>query len=211
MFRARHLPEDRLFDCYLAEQTGDPMEPPSAEHLADCAQCGARYADLRRFMNGLRSDADAELDEVFPTEMFRVQQNHILRRLEHMTHPARVISFPGHPPGQPAVPPAARVAPRWLGAAAAAGLFVGLVAGTLFYSSEPTNTTAAVAQTGSVSAVDQALAAAPATVDQGTDLNELNEQFLSELEIALERPHTPELIAIDDLTPHVRGIRAQLR
>jgi hypothetical protein len=211
MFRARHLPEDRLFDCYLAEQTGDPMEPPSAEHLADCAQCGARYADLRRFMNGLRSDADAELDEVFPLEMFRVQQNHILRRLEHMTHPARVISFPGHPPGQPAVPPAARVAPRWLGAAAAAGLFVGLVAGTLFYSSEPTNTTAAVAQTGSVSAVDQALAAAPAAVDQGTDLNELNEQFLSELEIALERPHTPELVALDDLTPHVRGIRAQLR
>ena len=82
IFRAHHLPENQLFDCYLAEQTGEPMEPPSAEHLADCAQCSARYADLRRFMNGLRSDADAELDEVFPTEMFRVQHNHILRRLE---------------------------------------------------------------------------------------------------------------------------------
>ena len=43
------------------------------------------------------------------------------------------------------------------------------------------------------------------------DLNELNEKFLSELEIALERPHTPELVAIDDLTPHVREIRVQLR
>ena len=211
MFRARHLPEDRLFDCYLAEQTGDPMEPPSAEHLADCPQCGARYADLRRFMNGLRSDADAELDEVFPTEMFRVQQNHILRRLEHLAHPARVISFPGHPPGQPAVASPARVAPRWIGAAAAAGLFVGLVAGTLFYSSPRTNTTVAVAQNSSVAAAEPAVASTPAAVEQGTDLNELNEQFLSELEIALERPHTPELVAIDDLTPHVRGIRAQLR
>ena len=211
IFRARHLAEDRLFDCYLAEQTGDPMEPPSAEHLADCAQCGARYADLRRFMNGLRSDADAELDDVFPTEMFRAQQNHILRRLEHLTHPARVITFPGHPPGQPAVPSAARVAPRWLGAAAAAGLFVGLVAGTFFYSSGRTNTTVSVAQISNASAAEPALAGTPAVVEQGTDLNELNEQFLSELEIALERPHTPELVAIDDLTPHVRGIRAQLR
>jgi hypothetical protein len=29
--------------------------------------------------------------------------------------------------------------------------------------------------------------------------------------MALERPHTPELVALDDLTPHVREIRAQLR
>ena len=36
------------------------------------------------------------------------------------------------------------------------------------------------------------------------------EQFLSELELALERPHTPELVALDALTPHVREIRVQL-
>ena len=32
------------------------------------------------------------------------------------------------------------------------------------------------------------------------------EQFLSELELALERPHTPELVALDAMTPHVREI-----
>jgi hypothetical protein len=37
------------------------------------------------------------------------------------------------------------------------------------------------------------------------------EQFLSELEIALERPHTPELVALDAMTPHVREIRFELR
>jgi hypothetical protein len=31
--------------------------------------------------------------------------------------------------------------------------------------------------------------------------------FLSELEIALERPNTPELLALDELTPHVREVR----
>jgi hypothetical protein len=33
--------------------------------------------------------------------------------------------------------------------------------------------------------------------------------FLSDLELALERPHTRELQAFDALTPHVREIRDQ--
>jgi hypothetical protein len=37
------------------------------------------------------------------------------------------------------------------------------------------------------------------------------EDFLSELELALERPHTPELMALDAMTPHVREVRVQLR
>ena len=34
-----------------------------------------------------------------------------------------------------------------------------------------------------------------------------DDAFLSELELALERPHTRELLAFDALTPHVREIR----
>ena len=36
-----------------------------------------------------------------------------------------------------------------------------------------------------------------------------DDAFLSDLEIALERPHTRELVAFDALTPHVREIRDQ--
>jgi hypothetical protein len=36
-----------------------------------------------------------------------------------------------------------------------------------------------------------------------------DDAFLSELELALERPHTRELLAFDALTPHVREIRDQ--
>jgi hypothetical protein len=43
--------------------------------------------------------------------------------------------------------------------------------------------------------------------DPPTDI----EQFLSELEFALDRPHTPELVALDYMTPHVREVRVQLR
>ena len=56
--RARHLQEERLFDSYLAERAGEPIDPPIAEHLADCAACCARYAELAAFMDALRKDGD---------------------------------------------------------------------------------------------------------------------------------------------------------
>jgi hypothetical protein len=36
-----------------------------------------------------------------------------------------------------------------------------------------------------------------------------DDAFLSDLEIALERPHTRELMAFDELTPHLREIGYQ--
>ena len=132
IFRAHHLREECLFECYLAEKDGQPMEPPAAEHLADCASCNARYADLRSFMEGLHSEADRELDEVFPADRLRAQQLQIARRIEHVGHPARIISFPGHAPSHTAVPHQ-RVAPRWLVAAAAAGLAIGVSVGSFLY------------------------------------------------------------------------------
>jgi len=209
IFRTRHLQEDRLFEYYLAEQGGEPIEPPAAEHLTDCGDCRSRYADLRRFMDGLRTEADTELDEIFPPERLRAQQQHIARRVEQLGHHARVISFPGHRPdekSQSAPRPGSHAAPRWIGAAAAAGLLLGIGVGSLYYSQAP----AGVPQTVAISNIpisDEAPdpASAPALV------GDINEQFLSELELALERPHTRELVALDELTPHVREIRVQLR
>jgi hypothetical protein len=38
-----------------------------------------------------------------------------------------------------------------------------------------------------------------------------DDRFLRELEVALERPHTRELLPIDAWTPHVREIGSRLR
>ena len=54
MNRLAHLPEERLFDCYLAHHNGEAIDPPAADHLADCEPCAVRYADLVGFMDGLR-------------------------------------------------------------------------------------------------------------------------------------------------------------
>ena len=211
MFQARHLPEDRLFDCYVAEQGGEPIEPTASVHLTDCAECHARYADLRGFMDGVRLGANAELDDVFPAERVRAQQQHIARRLEHLVHPARVITFPSHQPGPRAAAAArSRVAPRWVAAAAAAGLFLGIGLGTFFYPGAATVAPGSAAVAGTpatglnVSEPPVVLTSVPESISD-------TEQFLSDLELALERPHTPELFALDAMTPHVREIRVQLR
>ena len=210
MFRARHLQEDCLFECYLAEQGGEPIEPTAAEHLTDCTECHGRYMDLRSFMAGLRTEVDAELDDVFPAERLRAQQQQIARRLELLAHPARVITFPGHPPDQHAAAPRSVVAPRWIAAAAAAGLFLGLGLGTFFYSRAPLSraeSTVASVPAGNPEAPSESPAVLPAVSEPVND----TEQFLSELELALDRPQTPELVALDDMTPHVREIRVQFR
>ena len=94
MGRARHLQDNRLFECYLAEQGGERVDPPTADHLADCADCRVRYADLSSFLAALRSEADEEIDTVFRPDDLRAQQQQIAHRLDHLGHAARVISFP---------------------------------------------------------------------------------------------------------------------
>jgi hypothetical protein len=206
---SRHLHDERLFECYLAEKSDEALDPPSAEHLADCAQCAGRYAALARFMDGVRADAEADTAAIFPLEDLQRQQQQIAHRLEHVVHPARVISFPAH--GSRARPGrSSRLAPRWIAAAAAAGLFIGLYVGT-FVDRAPRPPADIALQAPPVSSpmVRSAAPEAPSTTALTTD--EVNEEFLLELEFAAERPRTAELLALDELTPHVRPVRTGLR
>src|SRR4051794_41208053 len=83
---------------------------------------------MAAFMDQTRADADAETDDAFPAERLRVQQQQILRRLEHVHRSARVITFPSREvsAGSRTV---AHLTPRWLAGAAAAGLFIGVAVG----------------------------------------------------------------------------------
>ena len=227
MSRARHLRDDRLFDCYVAERAGEPLDPPTAEHLADCAECRARYVDLAAFMSGLHEEADAEIDAVYSPEALRAQQQHIADRVAHLGHAARVISFPAHQVNG-RVGLAARVsnlAPRWIAAAAVAGLVVGVGVGSAFQSGvrltrlrQPAaGASPAMGVTGVPSSHPEAVAADPVTanaanaVANSPSLGDTNDEFLSELELALERPHTRELLALDELTPRVRELAVSNR
>jgi hypothetical protein len=213
IFRAHHLHDDRLFDCYVAERSGETPDPRAADHLADCRDCGARYADIARFMDGLRAEADAETDEAFTADRLRAQQHAIARRLEHVGRPARVISFPGAA-GRAMATTASRIAPRWVAAAAAAGLFVGAGLG-MSYEWQRTGTGSqllaraqARGQAARPSAGSSRTLPAEPVATRGSAQADVaaDEAFLSDLELALDRPRTLELRAYDALTPHVRDV-----
>ena len=205
--RAHHLQEERLFDSYMAERSGGPIDPPVAEHLADCAACAARYADLLAFMDALRREGDADADAIFTPERLRLQQQQIARRIALVGRPARVLSFPGRIVQQTISASASHGAHRWIAAAAAAGLFVGVAVGASYEwrsASRSRQMFAADAGQSRTMRTAPAVSRVSGPADVASD-----DAFLSDLELALERPHTRELQAFDELTPHVREIRDQ--
>lgn len=204
--REHHLAEERLFDCYLTAQNGEPVDPPVAEHLLDCAPCSERYADLARFMDMLNADAAAASDAVFTPERLRAQRQQIARKLEHLGYPARVITFPGHavhPHAGSSVPRSAR---RWIAAAAAAGLFIGVGTGLLLdWERAPGRGPSGIVARRTV--LTTPTASVPGEIDLTRyDRSADDKAFLSELELAGERPRIRELSAVDALTPHVREV-----
>ena len=206
MGRPHHLAEDHLFDCYTAERAGEPLDPRSVEHLADCAECGERYGELSRFMDALRTDADTETDALFPSERQDAQRQSIMRRIEHLGHAARVITFPGRlVTQQMGKSLRLRVSP-WAATAAAACLFVGVAVGMFYDARNHRPQFSAVRSVPTPAATPLATAGiGPAPVALDTDT------FLSELERALGGPQTPELMSLDVLTPHVREIAFDAR
>ena len=128
--RRRHLDDAAFSELWSAAAVGGDagVAAPDAEHLESCAACRARYDAFTDWLADARVDAIAAADEVFPAERLAAQQSQIMRRLEALERPARVIAFPKH--AQPVS--RTRSGPqRWIAAAAAAGLIVGLGAGEL--------------------------------------------------------------------------------
>jgi hypothetical protein len=191
--RSRHLEEDHLIECYAAERSGDAVDPRLVDHLVECAECGTRYQDLARFMDDLRSEGDAEVDEVFSDDRLRTERQEIARRIEHLGHMARVISFPVRPTEEHPDQTLAPRASRWVAMAAAAGLLVGLGLGVF------TNL-------GARLRVDQVAPDSPAPQTVLDD-----DAFLQELEIARGGLRARALTPLDAFTPTVREVSAQLR
>jgi hypothetical protein len=139
--RRRHLGDDAIAALWSARVTagaGEGLVPDSVlgepgslgehhAHIRSCAKCRARFDALAGWLEDARLEAVDEADEVFSPERLATQHAQILRRLETLERPGRVIVFPRF-----AGPVAARRGPqRWIAAAAVAGLIVGLGAGEL--------------------------------------------------------------------------------
>jgi hypothetical protein len=105
---------------------GQPVADP---HLAECAQCRSRYAAFTGWLDRIHDDARGEAEDAFPPERLAAQQAQVMRRLEALDRPARVIAFPRFSRPATSTPGHAQ---RWAAGAAAAGLVIGLAAGQFF-------------------------------------------------------------------------------
>jgi hypothetical protein len=194
----RHLDDNALTTLWSAAiATGEPAADP---HLTACAQCRARYAAFTSWLDRMRVDATAEADEAFPAERLSAQQAQIFRRLEALERPARVIAFPKF--ARPITSTQGN-AQRWVAAAAAAGLVIGLAAGQLVdfrtfgrHRVEPQTTTARLTTAGPVPV--QAVTRSPGSAaDEALFVG--NDAARSHVRVSTLRP-------MDDITPRARDL-----
>lgn len=123
VFRQGHLSNRSLVDA-IASGTR-PL------HLDRCDLCAERAVELARWLDDVQADAAELADHVFTPERLAAQQHQILRRLEQLDHPARVITFPAAGRHEPQGLGRRQVAVSWVGVAAAAGLLIGLLGGQI--------------------------------------------------------------------------------
>lgn len=122
VFRGGHLSDGALIEAVM---TG---ERPA--HLDRCEICAERAVEIGRWIDQVRTAGSEVADQAFPPERLAAQQAQIMRRLEQLDQPSRVISFPNQT-RLARESGGRRVAAGWLGVAAAAGLVIGVVGGQL--------------------------------------------------------------------------------
>ena len=160
-------------------------------HLDRCDLCSERALEMGRWLEATRVSANEAADAAFSPERLAAQQAQILRRLEQLDEPARVIAFPNHARMHREAG-GRRVAAGWVAVAAAAGLVLGVISGQ-WTARQGTHGAPAAARTGVVPAgqpVDAAVEPAhPAPIDA------------SLLDVDLDSLNVPAFAVIDNMTP----------
>ena len=200
--RGRHLDDAAIAELWYARAAAGPASAghTGAAHVDLCGQCRARYDALAGWLTDVRDDAIGEADDLFPPERLASQQAQILRRLEALERPARVIAFPRF--SQPVAVPR-RGPQRWIAAGVAAGLVLGLGAGELLDLRRALHGTAPAGRliNQDESAVTQTARGNVTPISLSSD-----DVFLSDSDAAGTSPRVEALQALDALTPRVRDV-----
>ena len=198
-----HPADDRLIAVYFddEEASGDDRRTVR-QHLHGCETCTWRYTELTAPLERLRRDAASEADEVFTPARLDAQCTTILDRLEDRAHASRVVPFPAAST-RLARPVIHRPLMRWVAAAAAAGLLVGVMAGRMLEFGRlrpvPSASSATRIAPPSLSA-PRLISASPVA----TDAVETDDAMITEIEAAARSQRIAALAALDQMTPHLR-------
>jgi anti-sigma factor RsiW len=197
-----HPADDRLIAVYFGdEESGADERRAVRQHLHGCESCTWRYTELTAPLERLRQDAAGEADEVFTPARLDAQRARILGRIDPSAAAPRIIAFPAAP-SRPDRLVVRRPLARWVAAAAAAGIFIGIMGGQLLQNSvrQPVTTPP------SARTVIAALPTSDVVSDSpnSTLAFEGDEGVLNEIDQAVFGHRIAALSAIDEMTPHVR-------
>ena len=206
--RVNHLSDDRLIELCMLDGAAGSASATEQQHLSACARCDARRMRLQRLLDDVSDTATTAVDAAFPPERLARQQARILAHLQHEGRPARVIAFPaGHTQHDPLVS-RTRPASRWIAAAAVAGLVVGVIAGRFGHGysfGRPIPARVIVAHTAEQP--ELRAAGTTASLREVTASITDEDEFLNQIEIAIDGPAAAALQPIDDLTPRAWEVR----
>lgn len=184
----RHLDDAALAELWTVAAS-DTQGVTAEPHLQHCAECRVRFSAFATWMEDIRDEAVAEAEAAFPAERLAAQQAQIFRRIEAAERPARVIVFPKFPADST---PRHSPVHRWVAAAAAAGLLVGLGLGQLMDLRHLGERGPVVAQSQGTDAPSRGIVPASATISVETMFQELE---------AAATPQYDSLRPFDTFTP----------
>jgi len=194
-----HLTDTELLGLHFDTSLATSLAESGQQHLTGCATCQARHRAVTELLDEVSEGVEA--DATFNTEALARQHARIMARVAHESRTGKVISFPAAAAQSPVRYP--RTGSRWVAAAVAAGVILGIVG---------EHVTQRITQTTfgprgfqrSVQAVSAqpGLGVAVRTVSTGSD-----DEFLGQVELAFGSAGPATLRPLDALTPRAWDVR----
>jgi hypothetical protein len=190
----RHLSDSQLI--VACQPVPDDQGHPGhgyLDHVEHCPPCRARHDAVARMLDDARRTAELAAEDAFPLERLAQQRDRILARVDELCRAGKILTFPSaHPRNVPAQPSHRT---RWVAAAAAAGLVVGLLGGHLTrdFSSRPSLLGRHAVQAGVILRPARPLPS--------------EDELLGQVEVAFEGTGPSALRTLDALTPVAWDVR----
>jgi hypothetical protein len=196
--RHAHVPTERLAVLALAGTDDEQgADGEALAHVSTCHACATTLSRLMADLEDLRHEAHHEADAHFPEAVLEAQRTRVLDRLAHLGHAARVLPFPMRAVSATVARPV--VNRRLVSAAAAAGLFIGLVTGQVMHLGPWERTRGIETRTGPV---QSALLPAHAGIVPISATASLTDYVtLTEVDSAVQLRRAADVMALDALTP----------
>ena len=188
-----HLTDTELLALHFDKR----RESDSHDHVAVCATCQSRGRAVTELLDRVGRETAEEADAAFGADQLERQHARIMSRVAQECRSARIISFPAT--AQAPVRPV-RGGTRWVAAAVAAGVILGIVGEHVTERLRGSRVRRAFQPQAVQVVADPGIAVR--TVSTGSD-----DEFYGQVELAFGSAAPAALRPLDVLTPRVTDVR----